>query len=91
MGLVVCIMFAKVGVNVGCCCCDSQDDVGATLECLPGADDARPNGHASSPPSMPQQSTAGTKKRRHRIPKEKEKEVQVTKRWYNTILYGAKL
>ncbi|XP_062394476.1 TCF3 fusion partner [Sardina pilchardus] len=52
-----------------------EDDVGATLECLPGAEDVKPNGHASSP-SMPQQSTAGTKKKRHRIPKEKEKEAQ---------------
>ncbi|KAL2084775.1 hypothetical protein ACEWY4_020293 [Coilia grayii] len=53
-----------------------EDDVGAALECLPGADDDRPNGHASSSPSMPQQSTVGTKKKRHRIPKEKEKEAQ---------------
>lgn len=51
-----------------------EDDVGATLECLPGAEDARPNGHVSSSPPMPQQATAGTKKKRHRIPKEKEKE-----------------
>ncbi|XP_012678347.1 TCF3 fusion partner [Clupea harengus] len=52
-----------------------EDDVGATLECLPGAEDDRPNGHASSSPSLPQ-CTAGTKKKRHRIPKEKEKEAQ---------------
>lgn len=73
VGLAFCILFARVRLNVDCC--DSQDDVGATLECLPGAEDARPNGHASSSPPVPQQSTAGTKKKRHRMPKEKEKEV----------------
>lgn len=51
-----------------------EDDVASALEFLPGADDDRPNGHASSSPSVPQQST---KKKRHRVPKKEEKEAQV--------------
>ncbi|XP_048881754.1 TCF3 fusion partner isoform X1 [Brienomyrus brachyistius] len=51
-----------------------EDEGGGHLESLPGAEDNRPNGFAGSSPSVPLQSAVGPKKKRHRVPKEKERE-----------------
>ncbi|XP_028836656.1 TCF3 fusion partner [Denticeps clupeoides] len=53
-----------------------EDEAGAVLDSTPGADDDRPNGYAGSSPSVPPQPTGGPKKKRHRIPKEKERDTQ---------------
>ncbi|XP_076826656.1 TCF3 fusion partner [Brachyhypopomus gauderio] len=47
-----------------------EDEGGAILDGVTGGDDG-------SSPSVPQQSAGGPKKKRHRIPKEKERETQV--------------
>lgn len=54
-----------------------QDEGGGHLESLPGGEDNRPNGFAGSSPSIPLQSAVGPKKKRHRVPKEKEREAPV--------------
>ncbi|XP_030640776.1 TCF3 fusion partner [Chanos chanos] len=47
-----------------------EDEGGATLDCPPGGDED------GSSPSLPHQSAGGPKKKRHRVPKEKERDSQ---------------
>ncbi|KAJ8287868.1 hypothetical protein COCON_G00005270 [Conger conger] len=53
-----------------------EDDGGAHLDSFPGGEDDRPNGLPGSSPSVLLQSAVGTKKKRHRIPKERERDAQ---------------
>lgn len=47
-----------------------QDEGGANLDATPGDDDG-------SSPSVTNQSACGVKKKRHRVPKEKDRDAQV--------------
>lgn len=57
-----------------------QDESGAHLELAAAAEDEKLNGVSGSTPSAASHHVAGTKKKRHRIPRqEKDKEPQVSK------------
>lgn len=49
----------------------SQEEGGANLDVAPGGDDG------GSSPSVTNQSACGVKKKRHRVPKEKDRDAQV--------------
>ncbi|XP_018592118.1 TCF3 fusion partner [Scleropages formosus] len=54
-----------------------EDEAGGPADSSLGADDDRPNGMPGSSPLAPLQSAVGPKKKRHRVPKERERDTQI--------------